>query len=86
MTTSHDRPAQEPQADPDSRRGRRVAALLAVAAPLAVGALASAPVAAAFPTAAPPAAAHASAMLTASDCVTHFGVHHAAKLPACLGD
>jgi hypothetical protein len=45
-----------------------------------------APAGAAFATAAPPAATHASAVLTGSDCLAAFGGHQAPKLPECLGD
>jgi hypothetical protein len=91
MTTSPDLPGQEagstePRPGTARPHGRRAAALLAVAAPLAVGALASAPVAMAFPTAAPPASAHATAALTHPDCLSRFGTHLAPKYPACLGD
>jgi hypothetical protein len=60
MSSSHDLPARPPGTvtsalGPGRVRGRRVAALLAAAAPLAA-ALATAPTAAAFATAAPPAA------------------------------
>jgi hypothetical protein len=60
MSSSHDLPARpagsaSPALGPARVRGRRVAALLAAAAPLAA-ALATAPAAAAFASAAPPAA------------------------------
>src|SRR5215469_16230061 len=59
MSSSHDLPARpagtaSPASGPGRARGRRVAALLAAAAPLAA-ALATGPAAAAFATAAPPA-------------------------------
>lgn len=67
-------------------RGRRTAALLATAAPLAAVALATAPVAVAFAATAPPTAAHATAMLTGSDCLVGLSGQQAPKYPACLGD
>ena len=91
MTSGYDQPARSADAisshpGPGQARGRRVAALLAAAAPLAAAAWAVAPAGAAFATAAPPAAMHASAVLTGSDCLTAFGGHQAPKLPECLGD
>ena len=79
-TSSHD------QHDSGRPRGRRVATLLAGAVPLAAAALATAPAAVAFAAAAPPAATHASAMLSGSDCLAAFGGHQAPKYPECLGD
>jgi hypothetical protein len=75
-----------PHPDPVRPHGRRAAALLAAAAPLAVAALASAPLAVSFATAAPPAAAHATAMITHPDCLARPGAHLAPKYPECLGD
>ena len=90
MTSGHDQPAHSadissPHPGPDQARGRRVAALLAAAVPLAAAALATAPAGTAF-AAAPPAAMHASAMLSGSDCLAAFGGHRAPKLPECLND
>ena len=91
MTSDHDQPPHSadispPHPGPDQARRRRVAALLAAAAPLAAAALATAPAAVAFAAAAPPAATHASAMLSGSDCLAAFGGHQAPKYPECLGD
>jgi ferric-dicitrate binding protein FerR (iron transport regulator) len=91
MTSSHDQPVRSaditsPHPEPGRRQRRRVATLLAAAAPLAAAAWAIAPASAAFATATPPAATHASAMLTGSDCLAAFGGHQAPKLPECLGD
>jgi len=80
MTSHHDQP------DPGRPRGRRAAALLAAAAPLAAAALATAPAAVAFATAAPPATAHVSAMLSGPDCLAASGASQAPKYPECLGD
>jgi hypothetical protein len=64
MTSGYDQPARSADAisshpGPGQARGRRAAALLAAAVPLAAAALAAAPAAAAFAAAAPPAVAHA---------------------------
>ena len=90
MTSGHDQPVRSadiisPHPEP-GRPQRRVAMLLAAAAPLAAAAWVIAPAGAAFATAAPPAATHASAVLTGSDCLAAFGGHQAPKLPECLGD
>ena len=91
MTISQDQPVRSaditsPHPEPGRPQRRRAATLLAAAAPLAAAAWAIAPAGAAFATATPPAAAHASAMLTGSDCLAAFGGHQAPKLPECLGD
>ena len=91
MTSNHDQPPRpastiSPHPDPGWLRGRRVAMLLAGAAPLAAAALATAPMAASSAAAAPPAAAHVSAMISGPDCLAPLGGHQAPKLPACLGD
>ena len=91
MTGSPDQPAcsantTSPHPGPGWPRGRRAAALLAAAAPLAAAAWVIAPAGTAFATATPPAATHASAVLTGSDCLAAFGGHQAPKLPECLGD
>ena len=91
MTSGYDQPARSADAisshpGPGHARGRRAAALLAAAAPLAAAAWAIAPAGAAFATATPPAATHASAMISGSDCLAAFGGHQAPKFPACLAD
>jgi hypothetical protein len=91
MTSSDDQPVRSaditsPHPEPGRPQRRRVAALLAAAAPLAAAAWAIAPAGAAFATATPPAAAHAGAMLTGSDCLAAFGGHQAPKFPECLAD
>ena len=91
MTSGYDQPARSADAisshpGPGQARGRRAATLLAAAAPLAAAAWAIAPAGAAFATATPPAATHASAMLTGSDCLAAFSGHQVPKYPACLGD
>jgi hypothetical protein len=80
MTSRHDQPG------PGRPRGRRAAALLAAAAPLAAGALAVAPAAVAFAAGTPPATVHASAMISGPDCLAAFSGHQAPKYPECLGD
>ena len=70
MTSEPDSPATVTGAQPRRAvagrpRGRRVAALLGAAAPLAaVAALAAAPLAAAVPVAAPPSTLHAATLLS----------------------
>ena len=91
MTSGYDQPARSaditsPHPEPGRPQRRRVATLLAAAAPLAAAVWAIAPAGAAFATAAPPAATHASAMLTGSDCLAASGGHQAPKIPACLAD
>jgi hypothetical protein len=91
MTSNHDQPPRStstisPHPGPGWLRGRRVAMLLAGAAPLAAAALATAPMVASSATTAPPAAAHVSAMLTNPDCLAAFSGHQAPKYPQCLGD
>ena len=80
MTSSNDQPG------PGRPHGRRAAALLAAAVPLAAAAWASASAVTSFATAAPPAATHASAMLANPDCLAAFSGHQAPKYPECLGD
>ena len=97
MASRHDRPAHpagntSPSAGPARPRGRRAAALLAAAAPLAA-ALATAPAAVAFATAAPAAAhshTHAAELLaTAALPATIAGTACSPcdpKIPTLVGD
>jgi hypothetical protein len=89
MLSSRDLPAHpaasnSPNPSPTRPRGRRAAILLTAAAPL-TAALASAPLAMALP-AAPPPAAHASAALPHSGCLSPLAGDQAPKYPACLAD
>jgi hypothetical protein len=94
MPSSNDLPARPagtaaPALGPARPRGRRVAALLAAAAPLAVTALATTPAAAAFAASAPPAASTAgpshtlAAELPATTARTAFTDP---KIPTAVGD
>jgi hypothetical protein len=99
MTSSHDLPARpagtaSPALGPGRVRGRRVAALLAAAAPLAVAALASVPVATAHAAVLPaastarPSQTRAAQLLTttALPATTARTVFTDPKIPAAVGD